>query len=233
MNSFSTVTAVVGMLSALGAGAAPVSGGAGAAADAPATFAAHDVHGGLAIDRMQGGEPGVATSPGWLSLPGEPALTVPDGKGGKAALWMTAPSTVVVRTGPSSTAPLDGRVNPSWEDDAIRLSIEPAGGPVLKTDVFAREDIGAGPRELTRSALLSSDVQGVYRAMLRTAGGRPVGWLRVRVTTHGSEPIRYEAALPPEVDEGLAVASAEALDGEIDRIQEDSYGVHRGTTHRP
>ena len=233
MNARVTSHAVLGMLAALTAGAASAIGAAEPTLDRPPTFVAHDVHGGLAVDQMNGGQPAVASAPGWLRLPGQPALVMEDGKRGETALWVTAPATVVVRKGSSQNAPLDGRVTPSWENESIRLSIEPADGPALKSDVFEREDVGAGPRELTRSALLSSDVEGSYRAVLRTPAGRPVGWLRVRVSTHGAWPVRYEAVLPPEVDEGLALASAEALDSEIDWIEQQSFGAHRGPMRRP
>lgn len=221
------------LVAAVAAGAAPASGAAEAALDRPATFVAHDVHGGLAVDRMDGGQPAVATARRWIRMPGQPALVVPDGKGGEAALWITAPATIVVRKGESQRAPLDGRVEPRWENESVRLSIQPARGPTLETDVFQREDGGAGPAELTRRALISTDVDGTYRAVVRTPGGRAVGWLRVRVSTHGPSRVSYEAALPPEVDEGLAVASAEALDDEIDWIEREAYGAHRAPERRP
>jgi hypothetical protein len=193
------------------------------------TFAAHDVHGGLVVDRMEGQGPAVATAPSWLRMPGQPMLVVKDGDKEVAALWLTAPAEVVVRKGASTSAALDGRVKPSWENESIRLTIEPANALPLKSDIFAREDLDAGPRELTRRAALSTDVQGSYRALLRTPDGKPVGWLRVRVSPHGRSPVTYEADLPPQIDEGLAVASAEALDSEIDWIRIEAYGVHRGT----
>jgi len=193
------------------------------------TFAAHEVHGGLVVDRMDGHEPAVATAPSWLRMPGQPTLVVKDGNKEEAALWLTAPAEVIVRKAASTSAPLDGRVKPSWENESIRLTIQPANGPPLKSDIFTREDVEAGPRELTRRTDLSTDVQGSYLALLRTPDGKPVGWLRVRVSAHGGSPVRYEAVLPPQVDEGLAVASAEALDSEIDWIRNQAYGAHRGT----
>jgi hypothetical protein len=203
------------------------------ALSATPTFAAHEVHGGLAIDHMDGGMTAVATAPAWIRLPGKPDFVVKDGKGEEAALWITAPSSVVVRKGASTDSPIDGRVEPRWDDEAIRLRIEPAHAAALESDVFEREDLGAGPRELSRTALLSTDVQGSYRAVLRDPAGKPVGWMRVKVTTHGGSPTRFEAALPPEIDEGLAVASAAALGEEVDHIDAESYGAHRGPMRRP
>jgi hypothetical protein len=213
--------------------AAVSAGRAEPAMSAPPTFAAHEIHGGLAIDRMDGGKSGVATAPAWIRLPGKPDFVVKDGKGEEAALWITAPSTVVVRKGASNDAPLDGRIEPRWDDEAIRLRIEPAHGPALESDVFEREDVGAGPRKLSRTALLSTDVQGSYRAVLRDPAGKPAGWMRVKVTTHGGSPTRFEAALPAQVDEGLAVASAAALGEEVDYIDAEAYGAHRGPMRRP
>jgi hypothetical protein len=209
-------------------------GHADPAISATPTFAAHEVHGGIVVDQMKGGEPAVATAPGWFGWPGKPALVLKDGDGEEAALWVTAPSTVVVRKGSSEAAPLDGRVEPSWENEAIRLTIEPANGPALKSDVFEREDLAAGPSVLTRTAMLSSDVEGSYRALLRDPDGRPAGWMRVRVTLHdGTSRVRFEAALPARVDEGLAVASAEALGNEVNYIDDEARGVHRSPSRRP
>jgi hypothetical protein len=201
------------------------------AVSATPTFAAHEAHGGVAVDRMDGGEPAVATTPSWLRLPGEPNLVLKDGKGEEAALWMTGPSSFVVRRGSSSESPLDGRVEPTWENQAFRLTIVPAKGAALKSDVFEREDLGAGPSELTRNTLLSSDLQGSYRAFLRDPEGRPVGWMRIVVNVNGAW--KLEAALPRRVDEGLAVASAAALGNEVDHIDEEAYGVHRSPMRRP
>jgi hypothetical protein len=202
------------------------------AVSATPTFVAHEVHGGFVVE-TPGRESAHVTSPSWLRLPGQPTFVVQDGKGTEAALWMTAPATVEVRRGASMSASFEGRVEPSWDNEAIRLTLEPAGGPALKSDVFEREDLGAGPSELTRSALLSSDLEGHYRAVLRDPEGRPVGWMRVRVGIHEDSPFQFEAALPGQVDEGLAVASAAALDDEVNFIDAETYGTHRGPLRRP
>jgi hypothetical protein len=117
-------------------------------------------------------------------------------------------------------------VRPSWEDDAIRLTIATTGEAVLRTDTFVREDQGAGPSVLSRLAQVSTDVDGTYRATLRAPGGKPVGWLRVEVGLHQPARVIYEAVLPPGVDEGLAAACAAALGEEIDWIEDHTYDVY-------
>jgi hypothetical protein len=181
------------------------------------------------VDAMRGGNPTLLTAPAWLRLPGEPALVIRDGPEKGEALWLKGPGRVTVRRNVSSDSALIGRIEPSWENNAIRLTIEPAGGRRLRTDVFTREDLGAGTAALSRLAQLSIDVHGTYRATLREAGGRPVGWLRVAVGLHQPAPEMYEGVLPAEVDEGLAAAAAAALDQEIDWIENHAYGVYRGT----
>ncbi len=125
-----------------------------------------------------------------------------------------------------------GAVEPSWENNAIRLALKPAGHPALRTDRFGREDIGGGMTVLGRTAQLSIEVPGVYRATLRDSDGRVVGWLRVSIGLHQPSPEMYEAVLPPDVDEGLAAASAVALSSEIDWIEDHTYDVYGGTELR-
>jgi hypothetical protein len=57
--------------------------------------------------------------------------------------------------------------------------------------------------------------------------------MRVRVGIHEDSPFQFEAALPGQVDEGLAVASAAALDDEVNFIDAETYGTHRGPLRRP
>jgi hypothetical protein len=218
-------------LAALFGGHAVAADAAIPAASGP-TFVAHEVHGGLAIDHMDGGKPATAEAAHWFRMPGDPTLVVRDGRKEPEALWLTEPAHVVVRTGASEHARFDGEVKPSWTDNAIRLTIQPARGPVLMTDTFTRLDSEAGPRELSRNDQLSIDLEGEYRAALRTQDGKAVGWLAVHVYPDGT-PTTYEAALPAGVDEGLAVASAEALSSEIDWIEQEVVGAHRNVLRRP
>jgi hypothetical protein len=198
-------------------------------ADPAATFQAHVIHGGFMVDEMRGGAPTVASAPGWLRLPGDPALVLAGGGANGEAVWIDAPGSATVRAARASSAPLVGRVASGWEDDAVRLTIAPRGHRPLRSDPFVREDVGAGPSVLTRAAALSSDVDGSYRATIRYPDGTPAGWIRVRIGPHLRAPEIYDAVLPPSVDEALATAAAAALDADVDVIEAGAFGVHRGT----
>jgi hypothetical protein len=200
--------------------------------DSGVTFAAHLVHGGFMIDEMRGGEPTVLVLPRWLTLPGSPKLVVSDGPAQGEALWLGGPGRATVRRGLAADSALVGRIEPSWENNAIRLAIEPVAGPAFRSDTFVREDVGGGMSSLSRLAQLSIDVPGTYRAAIRDRGGRVVGWLRVAVGLHQPAPEIYEGVLPPGVDEGLAAASAAALSEEIAWIEDHTYDVYGGTELR-
>jgi hypothetical protein len=204
-----------------------------AAVPPEATFAARQTADGLAIDRLANGGPAVVVPPGWLHLPGEPTFVLRNHTGERAALWVTEPGRVVVRRGRTEDAPLLGRVVPSWEDGAIRLRIEPAHGPAVLTDVFARTDGGASPAALSRLARSSAAARGIYRATLRREDGTPVGWLEVRVGVRQSTFTTYDGALPPTIDEPLAAATVVALGSEIDWIDAHVRGVSRPPEWRP
>jgi hypothetical protein len=201
-------------------------------ADPDVTFAAHRVHGGLMIDEMRGGEAGFLGPASWLRLPGEPAYVLTMGASRGEGLWLRGPGDVVVRRTLSRDSAVVGAVEPSWENNAIRFALERAGRPALRTDLFVREDIGGGLSVLSRIAQLSIEVPGVYRATLRDSDGRAVGWLRISIGLHQPSPEMYDAVLPPDVDEGLAAASAAALSSEIDWIEDHTYDVYGGTELR-
>jgi hypothetical protein len=184
------------------------------------------------IDEMHGGEPTLVGPPSWLRLPGAATYVMPEGSDRGEGIWLAAPGRAVVRRTLASDSPLVGVVEPSWDDDAIRLALEPVGHPRLQSDVFAREDVGGGMSVLGRMAQLSIDVVGTYRAALRDPAGSPVGWMRVAVGLHQPAPEMYEAVLPPDVDEGLAAASAAALESEIDWIEDHAYDPYGGTELR-
>jgi hypothetical protein len=201
------------------------------------TFAMHIVHGGFVVDRIQNGKTGQNGETGMLEPEGGwSAFTNPefdlhlDGAGGERRLVGVGP--VVVHRGTSDEGPVSGRVEPSWEDQAIRLTLRPASGPPLTSDIFTRIDNGAGMEELTRLAQDSLDLRGSYQAALRDPEGRQVGWLRVHVSPWSSSMAACEGVLPPTVGEGLAVAAAEALGAEVDYIGQHVRGPLRPPERR-
>jgi hypothetical protein len=196
------------------------------------TFAAHTVHGGLVVDRMTNGDTGVAEPEGgWSSLTNPEVDVHFNGAGGDRRLVGTGP--VVVHRGTSDQGPVSGRVEPSWDNQAIRLTLRPASGPPLTTDIFTRVDTGGGTEELTRNAEDSIDLKGTYQAALRDPSGKEVGWLRIQVGPSYAMMATCEGVLPPTVGEGMAVAAAETLGTEVDWIGSHLRGVSRPPERRP
>jgi hypothetical protein len=70
---------------------------------------------------------------------------------------------------------------------------------------------------------------GAYRATLRTPDGTPVGWFQVKLDDEQPSPVMYEAVLPPQIDEGLAAATAAALGKEVDWIDRHTLENIPGT----
>lgn len=200
--------------------------------DPEATFAAHQEHAGLVIDRLAAGRSGELRPPGWFRRPGAPSFVLVAGGERLAAYW---PDTerVVVRRAPSTEAPLVGEVTSSWEQGSIRLALQPVGGPTFRSDPFAREGGGTGTATLTRTAQTVIDVRGTYRATLRDASGAAVGWLRTRITPYQEASRIFDAVLPAAIQPELAVAAATALNTEIDWIEDHALDVYRGTTGGP
>lgn len=194
--------------------------------DPGVTFAAHDVHDGVVIDRMTGAAPAVASIPAVFRLHGEPNFTVPSLSGGTEGVWVPGPGRAVARQTASPESAIVGTIRPTWENNTIRLTIEPSHGEPLRSEVFEREDVGGGISELSRLAQQNIDLYGTYRAALRTADGKAAGWLRVSVGLRQPAHTIYEAVFPPEIDEGLAVATTEALGAEIDWIEGHAYDVY-------
>src|SRR5207249_1943666 len=78
----------------------------------------------------------------------------------------------------------DGRIVPSWNDDELRLTIEPAGGAAVRTTVFERASGGGGA--LDRGTSTRNALTGTYRATLHATGGKEVGWLSVDIDPEGA-----------------------------------------------
>jgi hypothetical protein len=194
------------------------------------TFSAHAIHGGLAIDHMTGGEPTVLEPKGWFHWRGDPTLVM---RGGRhpLGLWLVATGHVVVRDGITEDSPVIGRVEPSWDNNAIRLTLHPADGPPIQSDVFQRVGTGTGRSVLTRLVDISPEVSGTYQAAMRTSDGAEVGWLRVTI---GGRPgsFLWQGDLPASVDEGLAAATAQALGSEVNFILDHVRGVSQPPERR-
>jgi hypothetical protein len=126
-----------------------------------ATFAAHQVHNGFRIDRLQGGGTGVVESARWINWPGSPQFRVRAEEAPLGDLWLIAPAHVEVRE--RSVPRTVGDVEPAWDDGAIRLTLRPASGALLRSGLFQRIG-GSGYSVLSRNAQTLLDVHGTYRA---------------------------------------------------------------------
>jgi len=194
--------------------------------NADQTFAAHDEHARLAIDRVQREGAGEIVAPGWLRPPGAP-LELRAGGRRLAALRPIGPGAVQVQTTGGGQPRAIGDVEPRWENGAIRLVLRAADGERFETGLFERVSAAGAPEHLSRAAETILDVRGTYRAILSDPRGTPVGWLRVEVDSWGAR--SHAGALPEAVTPGLAAAAALALDSEIDWIETHSLDVYRGS----
>lgn len=179
------------------------------------TFSARQTHRGFTIDQGDG-TTGMLMPTGWLRRPGEPTFVYKAAGVTVAGVWSKGEDVQVVRSGTSENAPEIGRIVPSWDDDeALRLTIEPAGSAAIRTDVFASASGRHGPT-LSRNISTRADLEGTYRATLRSAGGGKTGWLSVEVDPEGGT--RFAGDLPAKIPPALAAAAAEAIDREVDAI---------------
>jgi hypothetical protein len=197
-----------------------------AAVDSGATFVAHRVHGGYAIDRLNDGSTGTIRSVARFGSPG-PTFEVRRDDGVHAALWLVASATVRARRSTSPAAPLALSVEPGWDDQAIRLTVRDGEGRSYRTDPLARADGRAGIAVLRRGVDTTLDARGTFRGAIRDRGGAPVGWIEARVT-RPDEPRVFQGVLP---EDGAVMGSAlaVALDSEIDWIEDHALDVYRGT----
>jgi hypothetical protein len=195
--------------------------------DSDVTFAMHQENRVFVVDRPLSGAPALVTAAEWLRTPGDPAWALRrDGKT-LAAYWIDGNAGTTARAGlRASDQPL-GDVRPSWDDNAIRLHIDPAEGQPIASDVFARTDGGGGTAALSRNSRTILDVRGRYQATLRDAKGTEVGWLRLRIGPYEPAARVYEATLPAGVSEGLAVGAVLSLADEIDWIEGHTLNVYQ------
>ena len=186
------------------------------------TFSARQTHSGLTIERA-GTPAGKLVSNGWFRHPEAPTYVYRDGGAVVAAVWSSGPGAAVVRSGPTTQAPLVGRVVPAWNDDELELTIEPAGGAAVRTIVFRRES-GGGSDVLDRGTSTRVALQGTYRATVKGADGNDVGWISLDVDPEGGT--RFAGDLPPAIPPALAAAAAAAIEGEVDFIYADVDDVN-------
>ncbi len=198
--------------------------------DPGATFAAHQVHGRVVIDRLKPAPYAELVPPRLVHHPGDPTFVLRSERQTLAALWLRGPAHVEVRQGGATAARLIGEVDADWDEGAIRLTLRPNDGAPLRAGPFQREGAGTGPAALNRTVETTLDIAGTYRAPLRDPSGSSTGWFRIRVPRDGDEPpLMYEALLPPSLDDSLAAAAAVVLGTEVDWIQRHALDLHRGT----
>ena len=157
-----------------------------------ATFAAHQVHNGFFIDRLPDGGSGVVESARWINRPGSPQFRVRAERATLGELWLIAPAHVEVY---ESGVPHPAKVEPSWDDGAIRLTLRLATAGPLRSSVFTRIGGGSGYSVLSRNAQTLLDVRGTYRAEILDASNRRVGWFEVHVA-EPFEPRLFEVVVP-------------------------------------
>jgi hypothetical protein len=191
-----------------------------------ATFSARETHRGLLIDRA-GGETGRLVPNGWFRRRGDPTFVYREGGVAVAGVWDGDAGAAVVRSGTTENAPVIGRIVPAWNDDELRLTIEPAGAAAVRTTVFERAS-GGGTVALDRGTSTRAALQGTYRATLTSTGGGDAGWLNVDIDPEGAT--RFAGDLPPAIPPALAAAAAAAIEGEVDFIYgnvDDVAPLHR------
>jgi hypothetical protein len=191
-------------------------------------FAMHQENRLFVVDRPLSGTPALVTAAHWLRTPGDPAWALRRDGDTLAAYWIDGNAGTTARVGlRTSDQPL-GQVHPSWDDNAIRLHIDPPEGQPIQSDVFVRTDGAGGTSALSRNARTILDVRGRFRATLRDADGAEVGWLRLSIGPYEPAARIYEAALPAGVNERLAIAAVLSLADEIDWIEAHALNVYQG-----
>ena len=192
-----------------------------------ASFGMHQENRTFVVDRPRSSPPPTVTAAEWLRTPGAPAWALRRNGETLAAYWIDGNAGTTARAGPSPGDRPLGDIRPSWDDNAIRLQIEPPDGHPIKSDVFARAEDEGGTSVLTRDAQTILDIRGHYRAALRDATGAEVGWLRLRVGPYEPAARIYEAQLPASVSDDLATAAVLSLASEIDWIEGHSQNVYQ------
>ncbi len=187
------------------------------------TFSARLSHRGF-VTQMGDGTAGILMPTGWFRHAGDPTFVYRVGEKTVAGVWLVGPDATVVRDGRSETTRLVGRIVPSWDGGSLRLSIQPAGVAPFQTDAFARGEPGPqNEATLTRGIATLAQLEGSYRAAVRTADGREVGWIAIRIDPEGATVL--DGDLPAEIPPSLAAAAAAAADSEVTVIYQNLVDV--------
>lgn len=190
--------------------------------DPDATFVAHSVRDGYAVDRST--EMRLTGVEARAVLGGNgPTFIVRSEEGAVAGLWLGAPAYVVAREGLRDTAPIAVDVRPGWIYQSVRFAVATDAGHFW---LGPFERAGPVPSLLSRAAQTNLDVRGVYRAPIVDAKGVGRGWFQVCVSSPDT-PRVFQGRLP-EASPALGPALAVALGSELDWIDLHTIDVHRG-----
>jgi hypothetical protein len=191
-------------------------------------FAAHVAHRGLVVDEMPGASPALLVPAGRQSWGGGPRFLLQARDQTIAALWFPQAGQMIVRQTVDPHSPLIGEIDAAWSQGAIHLTFKPADGRTLQTGTFDRIDGRIATAALSSQAQTVLDVRGVYRADVRDADGKPVGWLRVQISSHQPAERIYDGVLPPALNGSLAAAAVAVLDADVSEIERHAADVYVG-----
>lgn len=191
--------------SALGAGEVP----------AP-TFVAHRTASGLMVDHLKGTPPGRLTCSGELT--GATRCRFVSGDGSSIEIPQSSDD-----GGRSVGA---SGVTRAWEANALRVTLYTPDRAPLESEIFCRRE-GTSVFRLSRTMPSNLDLRGTFQASLRDPSGTAVGWLRVTIERCGIR--TFEGAFPESVDPGLILATAHALDSEIEWIEDHTLDAYKGS----
>ena len=198
--------------------------------DSDATFVMHMEHREFLVDRPLYRPPEMVEPAEWLRTFDDPTWALRREGDTVAAYWLDGNAGTVARAGMQQSSHLLGAIRPSWKDNEIRLRIERPDAEPLQSDVFTRLTGGGGTPALSRNIQANIDIRGRYRASLRDATGKEVGWLGLRIGPYELAPRIFEGVLPAGLSPDIAVAAALSLNSEIDWIEAHTLNVYQGNT---
>jgi hypothetical protein len=191
-------------------------------------FAAHVEHRGLVVDEMSGVSPAVLVTAGRQSWGGGPRLLLQAHGQTIAALWFPRAGKMIVRESADPQSPLMGEIDAAWNQGAIHLTFKPVDGSVFRTGTFDRIDGRIATAALSSQARTVLDLRGVYRAEVQDSNGKPVGWLRARISPRRAAGRIYDGVLPAPLNGPLAAAAVAVVNADVDYIESHATDVYVG-----